>query len=114
MSSYEEKKNLELQFLDATGAVVYSGNDLTTGATPDTEDIRGALENQITTHWMGRDPSTKERILAASSPVVYQGVTVGVVRYVTSPVSSTHLTPGPGEAAALLLQINLQVRERTP
>ena len=84
VSSYEEKNNLELQFLDATGAVVYSGNDLTTGATPDTEDIRGALENQITTHWMGRDPSTKERILAASSPVVYQGVTVGVVRYVTS------------------------------
>ena len=59
VSSYEEKNNLELQFLDATGAVVYSGNDLTTGTTPDTEDIRGALENQITTHWMGRDPSTK-------------------------------------------------------
>ncbi len=84
VNNYEEKSQLELQFLDTTGAVVYSGNDLTTGTTPGTEDIRGALDNQITTPWMGRDPTTGERILAASSPVVYQGSTVGVIRYVTS------------------------------
>lgn len=84
VNNYEEKSQLELQFLDASGAVVYSANALTAGSTPETPDILGALENQVTTPWMGKDPSTRERIVAASSPVVYQGVTVGVIRYVTS------------------------------
>ena len=34
VSDYEEKNRLELQFLDPSGAVVYSGNDLTAGTTP--------------------------------------------------------------------------------
>ena len=84
VNNYEEKSQLDLQFLDVTGAVAYSGNDLTAGTIPDTPDIRGALETQITKSWRGRDPSTGERIAAASSPVMYQGVTVGVIRYVTS------------------------------
>ena len=84
VNNYGEKGQLELQFLDTTGAVVYSGNDLTAGTAPGTPDIQGALENQVTTPWSGRDPTTGERIAAASSPVVYQGQTVGVIRYVTS------------------------------
>ncbi|MGE4276509.1 MAG: sensor histidine kinase [Lawsonibacter sp.] len=84
VNNYEEKSQLELQFLDSTGAVIYSGNDLTTGTIPGTEDIQEAMENQMTDSWMGRDPTTGERILAASSPVVYQGQTVGFIRYVTS------------------------------
>jgi signal transduction histidine kinase len=84
VNNYEEKNKLELQFLDATGAVLYSGNDLTAGTTPGTKDIKDALNEQITSTWMGRDPATGERILAAASPVVYQGETVGVIRYVTS------------------------------
>lgn len=84
VNNYEEKSQLELQFLDETGAVVYSANALTAGSTPGTQDIKDALENQITRAWRGKDPTTGERIVAASSPVVYQGVTVGVIRYVTS------------------------------
>ena len=84
VNNYEEKSQLELQFLDASGAVVYSGNDLTAGSTPGTQDIQDALESQTTSHWMGRDSATGERIAAASSPVVYQGQTVGLIRYVTS------------------------------
>ena len=84
VSDYEEKSQLELQFLDTSGAVLYSGNDLTAGTTPDTPDIQSALENQMTRSWSGRDPATGERIAAASSAVVYQGQTVGVIRYVTS------------------------------
>ncbi len=84
VNSYEEKSTLELQFLDTSGAVVLSGNGLTTGSTPNTQDIRDALGVQITSSWHGRDPSTRERIACASSPVVYQGQLVGVIRYVTS------------------------------
>jgi len=84
VNNYEQKNQLELQFLDTTGAVLFSGNDLTAGSTPGTPDIKGALEERSTDHWRGRDPSTGERILAASSPVIYQGDVVGVIRYVTS------------------------------
>ena len=84
VSDYEEKSQLELQFLDPSGAVVYSGNDLTAGTTPNTPDILNALNNQMTEPWIGDDPSTGEHIAAASSVVVYQGQTVGVIRYVTS------------------------------
>ncbi len=84
VSDYEEKGKLELQFLDAAGAVLYSGNDLTAGTTPETQDVLDALEKQETGKWIGNDPSTGERIIAASSPLVYQGKTEGVIRYVSS------------------------------
>jgi len=84
VNNYEEKSQLELQFLDASGAVVYSGNDLTAGTAPGTPDIQNALADQMTSYWVGRDSTTGERIAAVSSPVVYQGLTVGLIRYVTS------------------------------
>ncbi len=82
--SYEDKSRLELQFLDAGGAVLFSGNDLTAGSTPNTPDIQNAVESKSAASWQGKDPATGERILAASCPVIYQGEIVGVIRYVTS------------------------------
>lgn len=84
VNSYEDKSSMELQFLDPTGAVILSGNDLTAGSTPGTPDIQQALSGLSAKPWRGRDPATGERILAASSPVIYQGEVVGVIRYVTS------------------------------
>ena len=42
------------------------------------------FRSQMTEAWIGHDPATGEHIAAASSVVVYQGQTVGVIRYVTS------------------------------
>ena len=84
VSDYEEKGKLELQFLDASGAVVFSGNDLTAGTVPETPDVLGALERKETVSWMGEDPATGERIIAAASPLVYRGETEGIIRYVSS------------------------------
>ena len=84
VNSYEDKSRLELQFLDTGGAVLYSGNDLTAGSTPNTPDIHAAMESKSAESWQGKDPATGERILAASCPVIYQGEVVGVIRYVTS------------------------------
>jgi len=84
VNSYAEKDRVELQFLDQTGSVAYSGNDLTAGTMPGTPDIQTALTGQTGASWIGKDPSTGERIASASSPVVYQGDIVGVIRYVTS------------------------------
>ena len=84
VNNYEDKSRLELQFLDTGGAVLYSGNDLTAGSTPNTPDIQDAVESKSAESWQGKDPATGERILAASCPVIFQGDTVGVIRYVTS------------------------------
>ena len=84
VNNYEDKSRLELQFLDIGGAVLYSGNDLTAGSTPNTPDIQDAMESKSAESWQGKDPATGERILAASCPVIFQGDTVGVIRYVTS------------------------------
>ena len=84
VSDYEEKGKLELQFLDKTGAVLFSGNDLTAGTTPETPDVREALATQEPVSWMGKDPATGENIIAASCPLIYQGKTEGVIRYVSS------------------------------
>ena len=87
MQEFENKTKLELQFLDVTGAVQYSSNDLAAGTTPGTPDIQSVLVNQESKAWMGTDPHTGERIVAASAPVVYHGQTVAIVRYVTSLVA---------------------------
>lgn len=84
---FEEKTKLELQFLDASGSVQYSSNDLAAGTTPDTPEIQEALTNQEVQVWIGSDPDTGERIATASAPIVYHGQTVAVVRYVTSLVN---------------------------
>ena len=84
VNDYEEKGKLELQFLDASGAVLYSGNDLTAGTVPETPDVLEALERKETVSWMGEDPTTGEQIIAAASPVIFRGETEGVIRYVSS------------------------------
>ena len=58
VNSYEDKSRLELQFLDTSGAVLYSGNDLTAGSTPNTPDIQDAMESKSARSWQGKDPAT--------------------------------------------------------
>ena len=84
VDNFSEKSKLELQFIEPDGSILYSSYGLTTGTMPDTPDIDGAFENAVMTQWRGRDPSTDERIMAATAPVIYQGNLVGAVRVVTS------------------------------
>ena len=84
ISNFEDRSKLEVQFIDTTGAVLFSGYGLTAGTTPGTPDITDALEQCTPQVWPGRDPSTKDAIMAASAPVIYQGTIVGVIRFVTS------------------------------
>ena len=84
ISNFEDRSILEVQFIDTTGAVLFSGYGLTAGTTPGTPDISDALEQRTSQVWPGRDPATREPIMAASAPVIYQGTIVGVIRFVTS------------------------------
>ncbi|MBE6956081.1 MAG: HAMP domain-containing histidine kinase [Ruminococcaceae bacterium] len=84
VDNFSEKNKLELQFLEPDGSILYSSYGLTTGTMPGTSDIRGAFENTVMDQWQGRDPSTGERVMAVTAPVLYRGNLVGGVRLVTS------------------------------
>ena len=83
--TYEGKDKLELQFINENGKLVATSFGQWAGQSPDTSDIRDALEHRDIFHFVGRDPVTGERIMAVSGPLIYSnGEVVGVLRYVTS------------------------------
>lgn len=83
--SFQERDELELQFLNAQGQVLISTYGITSGTSPKTTDIVDALETGEISSWMGRNPQTGERIMAVSCPLIYSdGQVIGLMRYVTS------------------------------
>ena len=82
---FDERDKLELQFIGTDGSIVVSTYGLTAGTMPGTSDITEALKTGEAHPFMGRDPSTRERIVSVSSPLIYgNGQIVGVIRYVSS------------------------------
>ena len=84
VSAFEMKEHLELQFLNRNGSVQQSTSGLMANISPGTPDIADAITTQDVAIWSGKDPNTGERIMAVSSPVIYNGNVVGVMRVVTS------------------------------
>ena len=85
IDGFEDKNKIEVQFLDSTGVVLYTGQGLVAGTMPKTGDVTGVMENRTLTTWEGDDPSTGEHILAVSAPVINDaGLLVGAIRFVTS------------------------------
>ncbi len=83
--TFEDKNDLELQFINIQGDVVASSYGQWTGPSPKTSDIRDAAQSRGSSTFVGRDPITGERIMAVSSPMIYSsGEVIGVLRYVTS------------------------------
>ena len=83
--NFQDKNDLELQFISNAGAQVVSSYGQWTGPAPATRDVKEAVENRVTSTFVGKDPVTGERILAVSSPMIYaSGEVIGVLRYVTS------------------------------
>ena len=83
--TFEEKDRLELQFISTSGKIVASSYGKFAGRSPSTPEIQQAMDSQQTRVFKGRTPSTGERILAVSSPMIYSnGEVIGVLRYVTS------------------------------
>lgn len=84
IATFEGKDKLELQFLSRYGNVQQSTSGLTANMSPNTPDINEAITTHATGTWMGKDPNTGERIMAVSSPVIYNDTVVGIMRVVTS------------------------------
>jgi methyl-accepting chemotaxis protein len=83
-ASFADKDKLELQFISSYGRIQYSSFGLAAGTTISTPDIQSAISSGKISTWTGRDPETREHIMAVSSPAVLNGHVVGVIRYVTS------------------------------
>lgn len=83
--SFDDSSKLELQFIDTDGSVIISTFGITAGTTPNTPDIVDAVSSSQISVWLGKSPSTGERIMAVSAPIMYSDdQIVGVMRYVTS------------------------------
>ena len=78
--TFEEKNNLELQFISTSGKIVASSYGQWAGQAPETSDIADAIATGEISHFMGRNPHTGERILAVSSPMIYvNGEVIGTL-----------------------------------
>ena len=84
INQFQEKNKMEVQFLTAGGRILLSSLMDISGGYPGTEDVERAIATQETASWQGRDPATRDSIVAASAPIVYNGTVVGVVRMVSS------------------------------
>lgn len=82
---FDERDKLELQFINTSGSVEISTYGITAGTSPGTPEIEEAIHSKEISTWMGKSPTTGERIIAVSSPMIYSnGQVVGVMRYISS------------------------------
>lgn len=84
VSNFEETDSVELQFLNQNGRIEISSCGQTIGVAPGTSEIRHAIDNGVMSSYLGEEPDTHERIIAVSTPLMYDGGVVGVMRLVTS------------------------------
>ena len=85
--SFEDRNNIELQFINAEGQLVASSYGQWAGTSPVTTEIQQAVNTRSIRPYVGVDPATGERIIAVSSPMIYSnGEVIGVLRYVSSTV----------------------------
>ena len=83
--TFDEKDDIELQFINAQGKIVASSSGSWSGPSPTTMDITDAIHTRDIARFVGQNPQTGERIMAVSSPMIYSnGEVIGVLRYVTS------------------------------
>lgn len=83
--NFEDKNTLELQFINPDGVLIASSYGQLGQETVTASDVAQALQTQQLISFTGKNPTTGERILAVSTPMIYSdGQVVGVLRYVTS------------------------------
>jgi len=83
--TFEDRDDIELQFINAQGQIVASSYGRWTGQSPTTPEIQEAISTRSIRPYTGDDPETGERIMAVSSPMIYSnGEVIGVLRFVTS------------------------------
>ena len=82
--NFDGAETIELQFLDRSGRIDISSRGQTVGLTPETAEVRHALDGGKMETYSGKDPLTGESILAVTAPLRYDGSVVGAMRLVTA------------------------------
>ena len=83
--TFEDKNNIELQFISTQGDLVASSYGQWSVEVLTTSEIAEAIATRGIRSFKGASPQTGERIMAVSSPMIYKnGEVIGVLRYVTS------------------------------
>ncbi len=83
--TFENKNTMELQFISKDGDLVASSFGQWAGEAPSTPEIWDAVNERVSSTFVGKDTNTGERIMAVSCPMIYaNGEVIGVLRYVTS------------------------------
>jgi len=83
--TFREADRIEMQFINSDGSILISSSGMAAGTSPNSPDINNAIATRDISTWVGRNPATGERIMAASAPMVFaDGEVIGVMRYVTS------------------------------
>ena len=83
--TFEDRNDIELQFINTAGRMVASSYGSWVGKVPTTSEIQKAIISRMPEPFVGVDEQTGERIIAVSSPIIYSnGEVIGVLRYVTS------------------------------
>ena len=81
--TFGEREGIALQFLDANGKVATSSHVALVQQDPVTADVAQTIEQKKACLYIGADSDGDRRIMALSSPVLYQdGQLAGVFRYV--------------------------------
>ena len=109
ISSFDGRDVLEVQYLDADGALLISSTGRSPGVYPQGEDVSTVLKSGGTASWHGRDKFTGETVMAVSTAFVSQeGTVTGVIRCVSS-LRTVHLQIIQYGGGALLLCILILV-----
>ena len=105
--TFEDKDNIEFQFLNSQGQIVASSYGEWAGISPTTPEIQEAISSRSMRSYVGTNPQTGERIMAVSSPMIYgDEQLVGVLRYVTSTrIMDAQIVGIAGIAFAVLLVV---------
>lgn len=83
--NFEEKDIMEMQFVDAELNLVATSYGQIPKSVAETSDLLTAIRTGETAVFQGSNPTTGERVMAVSSPVIYNdGTTIGVIRCITS------------------------------
>ncbi len=83
--TFEDRNHIELQFINAQSRMVASSYGLWAGKAPQTPEISQAMTTREPQTFLGKDMHTGERIMAVSTPLIYNGgEVIGVLRFVTS------------------------------
>ena len=80
---FDDPEGIQLQIIDIQGYIAASSAENWVNLPAQTPEIPKAMDNRALEVYLGADPITGSRIMAVSSPLVFEDEVVGALRYVT-------------------------------